>query len=610
MPASSTVDMRKYLKYDKKKLLQTFFRYNPQVFHLLKSSPTRMDARMRLVTFLNNIENQFFHLFSDEAPETNVVQRNVAKECIRVLRNVIRVENETVAEFSALDALFRLAHGEPGALDSVSEAFLCEFIFLFMGINGKSLIRLTVAPSFAELKGREAALIRSKQLNNYSSKISDYFERYPRGTSPKLVRRAKALRKDILAHFDGTKEEWFDYRWHIRHVIKDKETIEKFVRLEDDEQRGLEMAAKYGIDVHITPYYLSLFNKRGRSNEDRAIRALVIPSEHYCREVYQNRESGKDLDFMGEKSTSPCDCITRRYPQILILKPFDACPQICVYCQRNWEIKDVDHGAVSPSKVDEAIDFIRKRTNVTEVLITGGDPLTLPTPQLEAIISKVAAIEHVERIRLGTRTFVTVPFRFDDELCEMLAKYHELGKREICMVTHFEHPTEVTPDVITATKKIRGLGISIYNQQVFTYYNSRKFETCQLRKTLKVSGVDPYYNFNTKGKEETKDFRVPIARIEQEMKEEARLMPGLTRTDEPVFNVPRLGKSHLRAWQDHEPVMISADGCRVFRFYPWESNLVGMKTYVYTDVSIYDYLHRLHDDGEDVNEYASIWYYF
>ena len=112
------------------------------------------------------------------------------------------------------------------------------------------------------------------------------------------------------------------------------------------------------------------------------------------------------------------------------------------------------------------------------------------------------------------------------------------------------------------------------------------------------------------GKEETVDFRVPIARIEQERKEEARLLPGIIRTDEPVFNVPKLGKSNLRTWQDHEPIMILPDGSRVYRFYPWESELTVTDDYLYTDVSIYKYLERLYKDGENINDYRSIWYYF
>ncbi|MCZ7397806.1 MAG: hypothetical protein O8C59_04790, partial [Candidatus Methanoperedens sp.] len=229
---------------------------------------------------------------------------------------------------------------------------------------------------------------------------------------------------------------------------------------------------------------------------------------------------------------------------------------------------------------------------------------------IEWMLSEISGIEHIERIRIGTRIIVTMPQRITDELVEIFGKYHELGTRELSIVTHFEHPTEITPDSLEAIRKIKKQGISLYNQQVFTYYNSKRYESCLLRKVLKKSGIDPYYTFNTKGKDETIDYRVPIARIEQERKEEARFLPGLVRTDEAVFNVPRLGKSHLRAWQDHEVIMIMQDGKRLYRFYPWESKYALVEPYNYTDVSIYDYLKRLNDDGEDVEEYSSIWYYF
>ncbi|OQA74273.1 MAG: Glutamate 2,3-aminomutase [bacterium ADurb.Bin243] len=214
------------------------------------------------------------------------------------------------------------------------------------------------------------------------------------------------------------------------------------------------------------------------------------------------------------------------------------------------------------------------------------------------------------RIRIGTRTLVTMPQRIDEGLIEILKKYHKWGRREICIMTHFQHFSEITPEACAACEKIKSAGMNIYNQQVFTFFNSKKFETCLLRKTLKIIGVDPYYTFNTKGKQETADFRVPIARLEQERKEEARLLPGIVRTDEPVFNVPKIGKSHLRAWQDHEPIMITADGKRIYRFFPWESRFAVSDAYVYADVSIYDYLKRLESEGENVDDYKTIWYYF
>lgn len=140
--------------------------------------------------------------------------------------------------------------------------------------------------------------------------------------------------------------------------------------------------------------------------------------------------------------------------------------------------------------------------------------------------------------------------------------------------------------------------------------NSRRFESAKLRRDLKSIGVDPYYTFNMKGKEETSRYMVPIARILQEQKEEARLLPGLDRTDEPVFNVPKLGKNHLRAGQDHRLVMILPDGSRVYEFHPWEKNITAIPPYNYVDVPIYDYLEELAIRGENVRDYRTIWFYY
>jgi lysine 2,3-aminomutase len=87
-------------------------------------------------------------------------------------------------------------------------------------------------------------------------------------------------------------------------------------------------------------------------------------------------------------------------------------------------------------------------------------------------------------------------------------------------------------------------------------------------------------------------------------------MPGLSRTDEPVYNVPGLGKNNLNAWQHRDFISIKKDGCRVYEFHPWEKKIADQKTYVGTDVPILDYLKRLESIGETKADYESIWYYF
>ena len=121
--------------------------------------------------------------------------------------------------------------------------------------------------------------------------------------------------------------------------------------------------------------------------------------------------------------------------------------------------------------------------------------------------------------------------------------------------------------------------------------------------------VDSFEDW-TKGKEETDDYRIPIARLLQEQHEEARLLPGSVRTDEIVFNIPGLGKNCLRARQHHDVISILPDGRRVYEFHPWKKKLFLANTYVYTDVSIHTYLKRLKAAGEDPRDYKTIWYYY
>ncbi len=601
--------MENILSASRKELVEYLWDIDPTIKKILKKSESHRHAREQIFEYLNSLDRHYSSIYADEYFKgLHAIEKNNARECIKVFKNVIRTENERLTHFSALHVILNIAKNKFYSLNHVDAGFLCEFINLFKGINGKSgkTDDVFILPS----DSAEASVLRSEKLDRYANKMNEYLSRYKCGLKPEMIAKQKTLKKKILDFFQGTETNWMSYQWHLKHVVREKKTLSSLVSLEDDEREGLQVAESNMIPFEITPYYLSLFDEKGRTRDDQGIRAQVLPSKRYCVNVVENRKKQIDMDFMGERSTNPIEGITRRYPQIVILKPVNVCPQICVYCQRNWELEPSTQVKTNEEDMNNAIEWIHQNKYINEVLVTGGDPFILPDAYLDDMLQKLASIDHVERIRIGTRTLVTLPFRITEELVGILQKYQEIGRREICVVTHFEHVGEITPDVLDAVKKIRNVGVSIYNQQVFTYYTSLKYQTAALRRALKISGIDPYYTFNTKGKEETIDFRVPIARIQQERKEEARFLPGLVRTDEPVFNVPKLGKSHLRGWQNHEIIMVLDSGQRVYRFYPWESSVTLVDTYLYTDVSIYDYLKRLADDGQDIDEYKTIWYYF
>jgi lysine 2,3-aminomutase len=395
-------------------------------------------------------------------------------------------------------------------------------------------------------------------------------------------------------------------------VVRDADRLASLVTLSDEEAEGVTRARKAGLPFGVTPYYLSLFDQEP-SERDRAVRAQILPPLSYVRHMAEGRAAGRcAADFMLERDTSPVDLITRRYPGIVIFKPYNACPQVCVYCQRNWEISDVlAEDALAPQhKIEQALNWIREHPAIREVLITGGDPLVLDDDVFLSLVARIADIPGIERIRIGTRTPVTIPMRITENLVRGLADFQIPGRPQIAVVTHVEHPYEVTPEMAAAVQRLRKAGIPVYNQLVYTFYVSRRFEAALLRRLLYQIGIDPYYTFCTKGKEETEAYRVPIARMLQEVKEEARLLPGLERTDEPVYNVPGLGKNYIRAVQHRDLLAIRPNGARVYEFHPWEKNIVTQRTYVGDDVPILSYIERLREIGESPHDYATIWYYF
>lgn len=599
--------MKALLQLSKEKLRELLFAEDAQLTRIFEQTKCRESLRRELWDYLDRREHSYFDLHSPEYPASmHVIEKNIALQCIHILKNILQSENEERCGCSALIILQKLYQADPPTLRKTRRGFFLEFLHLFRGMQGRSFLHETPRLSEEDINAENLGRL----LDGYAWNMQAHFSNFRKGFDPERIGRQKKLQNKILTYFSADSEVWQDYRWHYRHIIRSEKALSDLIMLEKDEIRGIRKAKEYHIPFQITPYYLSLFNEEGRSREDRILRAQVIPGESYCKRVYENRQKNIDMDFMGEKDGSPVPGITRRYPNIVILKPFNSCPQICVYCQRNWEIRDMRETRVSGKDIRGALEWIRGNPNISEVLVTGGDPLMLSDDNLKMILKTLSGIPHVERIRIGTRMPVTLPFRFTDALINLLQSFNKPGEKELCLVTHVEDALELTPALLKISEKLRKAGLSIYNQQVFTYYNSLRFKTAYLRKILKLCGIDPYYLFNTKGKEETMDFRVPIARIEQERKEEARSQPGIMRSDEPVFNVPKLGKSNLRSWQNHDIIMILPDGKRVYRFYPWESMSLRVNDYLYTDVSICDYLQRLAKDGEDPDDYKSIWYYF
>jgi len=579
----------------------------PQVFEVIRAAQDVDELRVKLSLYADRLE---FSARSDAVQQDADFLARM-RDCSLALKSMLRLTSETAAGFSLAQALWDIGHDRERP--DLKPGFYAELLYLFLGLHGKGPRRALDAIHLASVdsSGRKAARERSRQLDHLWAEMDRHMASYPCGLDEEAIARRAARRQRILAELGGSEEEWQDWRWQVHHIVKDLPTLEKLVKLSARERKAVDIALANRLPFGITPYYLSLMDD-DRTGRDASIRAQVLPPLSYVRGVL-SVEDPSCLDFMGEEDTSPFDLITRRYPSICILKPYNTCPQICVYCQRNWEIDDaMASGAFAGmDRVDEAIGWIREHPAIHEVLITGGDPLAMGDKTLAEILSKVAAVPSVERIRIGTRTLVTMPMRISDRLAELLGRLKLPGKREVAVMTHVQHPYEITPELVEAVDRLKRRGIPVYNQLVYTFYVSRRFEAAALRRLLRLAGIDPYYTFNTKGKDETIGYRVPIARLLQEQQEEARLLPGLARTDEAVFNVPRQGKCYLRAKEYRNLLAILPNGARVYEFLSWEKKVSrSTTTYITQDVPILDYLKRLKERGESISNYETIWYYY
>lgn len=586
---------------------KSFFTETEKLLCTIRGIKDRKSARIAARTYISTLKKNCLN-----SATLSFNYKTRTRDSAMALRSLIRGHSERLAGFSVIQALMDLANGIDRK--DLKEGFFAEMTQMIQGLEGRAPTRpLSDFRLEEHLSRQEASRKRSDQLDHLFEYAESNMRRYRHGLEKDVVKIRRARRKCIQATLGASEEDWFDWHWQVRNVVKDPDLLAQLIPVDDDTLKAIRHAREINLPFGVTPLYLSMMDEDPYGGYDTALRAQVFPPAHYVESMEEHRkDQGYAFDFMGEHDTSPQDLITRRYVSIVILKPYNTCPQICVYCQRNWEIDDTmaPDALAGANKIEAALDWIAERPAITDVLLTGGDPMVMGDQKIAAILERLAANPNIERIRIGTRTLVTLPMRFTDELVEMLGSYREPGRREIEIITHVQHPYEVNPQMVRAVDSLRRQGISLYNQLVYTFYASRRFEASALRKLLKRVGIDPYYTFNTKGKDETANYRVPIARLLQEQKEEARLLPGTVRCDEAVYNLPKLGKSYLRESQSRDLLAILPDGARVYRFHPWEKNIVDQKPLIAQDIPILSYLDRLSAIGEDPDDYDSIWYYY
>jgi lysine 2,3-aminomutase len=297
---------------------------------------------------------------------------------------------------------------------------------------------------------------------------------------------------------DITEAQWTDWKWQLRHSIRNVEDLKKVLPLTDVEEREIKGTLQT-FDMSVTPYYMSLIDP---GNSDDPVRKQSIPTI-----LETHVHMGDLLDPLDEDADSPVEGITHRYPDRVLMLITTRCSMYCRHCTRRRMVGEIDEH-YTKSVLKKQLKYIRDNPEIRDVLISGGDPLTFSTKRLEEIIKEVRDIPSVEIIRLGTRIPVVLPMRVDDELVDMLKKYHP-----IYINTHFNHPNEITEYSKLACEKLADAGIPLGNQTVLL----REVNDCphvikKLMHKLLMIRVKPYYLYQCDLSRGISHFRTTLSK--------------------------------------------------------------------------------------------------
>jgi len=296
---------------------------------------------------------------------------------------------------------------------------------------------------------------------------------------------------------DVPDERWNDWRWQLSNRVSTVEEIGRVLNLTDDERAGLSYTDKFRVDI--TPYFLSLIDP---DDPNDPIRRQVIPTDCEHEAFTAMME-----DSLAEDRHSPVPGLVHRYPDRVLMLVTTQCASYCRYCTRSRIVGDPSQN-FNRHEHEAQLEYLRRTPQVRDVLISGGDGLILAPKLLESIIRGIREIPHIEIIRIGSRVPVFLPQRIDDELCEMLAKYHPLW-----MNLHFNHPHELTPEVARACDKLTRAGIPLGNQSVLLAgVNDCVHIMRALVHKLVEFRVRPYYIYQCDLVEGSGHFRTPVGK--------------------------------------------------------------------------------------------------
>ena len=315
-------------------------------------------------------------------------------------------------------------------------------------------------------------------------------ERFPVGPL------SRAFRRRFFP--EATSSEWNDWRWQARRRVRALADLERIFQLSDDE-RDAVMRHEGSLPLGITPYYASIMS---RDDAFEPLRRTHIPvgSEYL-------KTPGEDDDPLGEDSHTAVPGLVHRYPDRVLFLATGFCSTYCRYCTRSRMVGEPggDYSFSRP-QWEQALDYIADHSEIRDVLISGGDPLTLSDERLDYLLGRLRAIKHVEFVRLGTKVPVVLPMRVTRSLIKVLKKHHPLW-----MSLHFTHPAELTPEVTEACARLADAGIPLGSQTVLLKDINDDVDVLKrLYHGLLMRRVRPYYLYQCDPISGSSHFRTSV----------------------------------------------------------------------------------------------------
>lgn len=293
---------------------------------------------------------------------------------------------------------------------------------------------------------------------------------------------------------DVPPESWNDWRWQLKNLIRTPESVAELLGLSDAEfeaVRSLQSRFRFAV----SPYYFSLIDPDDSADP---IRRMIVPSS--------NEQSGDgELDPLAETAHRVAPGLIHRYPDRVLFIVTAFCSSYCRFCvrKRNWITSDA---ATSKAEIEEAIRYLREHEEIRDVLVSGGDPLTLPLEHLDYILGRIRSIPHVEFVRIGSREPVMLPMRITEQLLRVLDRHGPLW-----INTHFNHPREITPEAAAACERLARLGIPLNNQSVLLAGVNDDLATMKelVHQLLRIR-VRPYYLYHADAVVGSSHLRTPL----------------------------------------------------------------------------------------------------